>query len=832
MSEDTKEITAQPSYAPGSLCPVDVFSSDCYTSDPASENPLSKDEKSALRELVLTVTQTDKSSRRISVEQAWKSRLYQRGYQHLVPRRGGGWNLPGANTPWGVNGELAQNEIGQVNVYGKNHDIIVAALSSEVPKVRFFPAKTSQAPDVTAADAANKFKYYYCTSNNMEQKLAETASLFFTDGMSVWYTRSVASSKYGYIDENEIDPVIPETENQPESEEDLEQEFEATEQKTPRVREIVTVYGTLECKVPTSVQCIDDMPFLQLYDEVDLATAKALYPWMAHKIKPSSSGIGEIEFDRIARLNAKLNLGTTLVTGDSLERDVTIQRTFLRPSMFMDVKDKDTRASLIKKFPKGCFIDYAGTEFACAYAESMDDHITILHSNPGSGQNRRALGTSLLCTQERLNRLVDLQMDFFTKTVPNRYYNADAFDEGVFKQQSNIPGASIPFLPQGNLPASELIFTDPQVQAQPQLAEMIQWFEGGLAEDLTGALPSLFGGASDTNTVGNAVLQRNQALQRLGYPWKMIKAGVAESTRQAVQSAAKNNPDTIDDVVQGQGRITVELSDLNGNVLCYPESNSDFPESWSQRQAIFLEAVQNAPNNEFLKSLISLPGNARAIKSAIGLSELEVPGADSTEKQQAELEILLKSGPVPNPQLVTLQTEIAKAQAGMAQDVANNVPVPPEGAQVISQLQQQEASLPPQVSTVPVMQDASEEHVVEAAVCQQWLISPEGRAHKNGDKLQRDAWTNVHQHWTEHMQMAQRLTPPMQPPPPKASLTIDVSKLPPNVAAQVFTEYGLTAQPADFEEGQTHEVINEVESPTVGGGKVKQTQSIAGKPLS
>ncbi len=193
--EDQKDHT-QPEVVPGTLCPKNIFEGTCYTSDPAAKNPLTSEEKKTLLELVRIASATDPASRRIQTEQCWKARLFQRGYQRLIPRRNGGWSLPGAATAWGLGKvEANQTDCGQVNVYGRDHDIIISALSSEVPKVRFFPHKTDEAPDVTAADAANSYKYYFTSSNSLENKLGEIASYFFTDGMAVTFTRSVSAAQ-------------------------------------------------------------------------------------------------------------------------------------------------------------------------------------------------------------------------------------------------------------------------------------------------------------------------------------------------------------------------------------------------------------------------------------------------------------------------------------------------------------------------------------------------------------------------------------------------------------------------------------------------------------
>ena len=120
------------------LVAKNVFKGQTYTTDPASPEPLGKLEVEALTELCSIAGRTDPASRRITVEQCWRARLYQRGYQRLIPRKNGGWSLPGAGSAWGgAKVEQSNTDTGQINVYGRDHDVIVSALSSEVPKVRF-----------------------------------------------------------------------------------------------------------------------------------------------------------------------------------------------------------------------------------------------------------------------------------------------------------------------------------------------------------------------------------------------------------------------------------------------------------------------------------------------------------------------------------------------------------------------------------------------------------------------------------------------------------------------------------------------------------------------
>jgi hypothetical protein len=115
-------------------------------------------------------------------------------------------------------------------------------------------------------------------------------------------------------------------------------------------------------------------------------------------------------------------------------------------------------------------------------------------------------------------------------------------------------------------------------------------------------------------------------------------------------------------------------------------------------------------------------------------------------------------------------------------------------------MQQLQKTLPPLVSTVPVAQDESENHLIEGAASFIWLNSTEGQKFKYGTPKQRAAYANNHLHWQEHQTMAKQIAAANAPPqkPPSESLSVDVSKMPADVAVQALAKMGIKATPDDF----------------------------------
>ena len=810
--------------------PLGVYAPFDWSSEPFAD--LSDDAKGALMQLDILATKTDVAARRLEVEQVWEAIHFDRGYQHLLRGKQGGWILPGQASGFGPASQQNNNTIYDTNVYGSKGDIIVSALAREVPKVEFFPANPEWGPDIAAAEEAERFKEIWARNNDLHGLLVECARIFWNeDRVLIWTRYELNGQLYGFEDETESAPTTPEDvlnppdavptgqdglddfleqvkspvtgEDEAEGQEEQSLEMPEVPQRKARGMEVSSLYGKLDHKVPLAVDTLKEMQFVQLYRDLDVAVVKAMYPWIADKIKPGSDGNSEVELDRIARENTRQAVLGAYVTGDSLQRHTVEKHTWFRPSMFMDEKVNDSvRAELLEAFPNGCLLVKAGANYAFSRNESVDDHIEIAHALGGKGQNRRALGSSLISIQKRINDWVDLQDDFFKRTVPKKWMNSEAFDVEALKKQTNVPGSTGAFLPQPGLTsADQYIMVEPTPQPQASLADFIKWFLTTLSEEISGALPSLFGAATGENTVGNAQIQRDQALQRIGCPWNNIQKLFASAARHAVKCAADcRDGKKITQSFKDAGTITVNTSNLAGNVLCYPESDPSFPESSAQREAKLKALVDSSASIPQMASWIFSPGNLPILQDGLRLKGFKVEGASSITKQKNEFELLLRSGPMPNPKLQKVQETLQQAATEMQPKMAAGMPPDPKELAMVQQLTQMQKTLPPLVSTVPVAQDESELHALEAATCLIWLNSSEGEKFKAGSPQQRAAHENVHLHWSEHVAMAKQIALANAPPqkPPSESLSVDVSKMPPDVAVQALAKMGIKATPDSF----------------------------------
>lgn len=865
---------------------VGVFAPFPYSPEPFAE--LSPKAREVLMGLDDVATKTDVAARRMEVEQAWEAIHFDRGYQHLLHGKQGGWVLPGNNTGFGPQSQLDMASIYETNVYGPKGDIIVAALSREVPKVEFFPMNPEYAPDVVASEEAENFKLIWARNNNLHALLVECARIFWNeDRVLLWTRYELDGQKYGF--EGDGDETVPESttvtgKEQEESEESdgeklseaglsqptgqegqtdvLEAEsspaedgldallkeaesegtstivMEAGGARRPLGREVTTAFGKLDHKVPISVQEISEMPWVQVMIDVDVAVARATFPWIAEKIKVGSDGTSESQLDRIARENVRQAVLGAYVTGDSLSRHTTIKYSWFRPSFFLDESvDDETKAELLEKFPNGCLLAKAGREYAFSRNESLDAHVAISHPSAGKGQNRRAMGTALISVQKRINDWVDLLDDFFKRTVPKKWMNADAFDMEAIKTQPNTPGSISPFLPQPGLTtADQYIMVEPTPQPQPALPDFIKWFITSVSEEISGALPSLFGAPTNTETVGGIQIQRDQALQRVGCPWNNIQDLFAQAALQAVNCAKEcRDGKRITQNIPGSGNIVVNTANLAGNVLCYPEGNPAFPESWAQREQKLIDLINISAQVSAIGEWLYSPANLPALADGIRMKNFKVPGASSVQKQRLEFEYLLRSGPIDNPQFLTIKNNFDKGMVQVKQMIDEGKIIPDPVKETLEQAAQTLKSIPPLISSVPVAEDESELHAVEADTCFQWINSPEGMKFKTGDPKQKSSFQNVHLHWQQHIAMAKKIAAANAPPgkPPSESISAAVDKVPINVAIQLLGKMGVTATPDDFAQQEKSELQNKIASksiPEVLRSKPESNEAAVTKP--
>jgi len=817
-STSGKHKNSVPNYPPGTLIGVEWYRD--------GKVQLSAEEQNALKELIRELSNRDMAARREEVILIWKKRLYDRGFQHLLPQRNGGWQLPAVGTGYNPQ-DVNSRSMFVTNIYTPYRETIAAALTREIPTSHFGPVDPDSDIDITASEGANKIEEKIDRDNDLRGKMEDMSRYLWTDGRAMILTTfQKDGQQFGY--ETEDLGAVPEDEEKISQEETGETESvegeriesggqetgeedsgETTEggdeeNREPRAREVIEVDGSLEWKVPIKANNLAECSYAMRCREIDLQIAKAKYSDVADDLKPSQGGPGGDDIDRLARINVRLGVMDNYNTTDMMIYDVTEQKTFLRPAAILEVKDENIRATLLQKFSRGAYVTFCGETFCEAYNHTMDEHVTMIFARSGDGAHRPGLGDWLVPIQEVLNNWMELANDYFIRGVPAKWMDNEMFNIEATKDQVNMVGATHPFDREPGVTMEEVIWEETPAQFPEQLTGFIDNFAGELPQLLSGAFPALSGGgdSSPTDTMGGMMIQRDQALGRIGLPWRRIKEGIPNVKKQAIVLLAKNYEGSI--TITGSEAVTVEMESLRGNFRAFPETDENFPESYTQKQNRISQLFTDAATNPQIGELIYNADNLEVFKTALGVTDFYIPQIAAREKQLGEAAILLKAEPVPNPQLVQAQIQLKALQAqGLMATQAGGQPDPQMIAQA-QQLQQQMALMPPQVSSVPIDEEC-DDHVTEAATALKLINSPRGRELKNGTPEEMAGFQNLRLHYLEHKAAAaKQQTQPKGKPP---SVSIALKDLPAPEAAEAANMAGIPAKVSDFQEAEAAEAV-------------------------
>ena len=537
-----------------------------------------------------------------------------------------------------------------------------------------------------------------------------------------------------------------------------------------------------------------------------------------------------------------LSMQSSTATGDSLMRDVTKGRWWLRPAMYMDEScPKALRSWFWTTFPKGFLVVYAGSELAFVRNESMDEVLTEFHARSGNGQNRRALTESYAGPQMRVNVLVDLWDEFCRKEIPRVGLDKDVWNVPALRASSIRVGTLEPFqAPDGGRASADTIVPFPTPTHTPTLPDFIMWLTGPLAEQLTHAQQGLAGSqdANDPEKTATEVDKTDEnARSSFGESWKDILQGFAQMTTQAVAWNARVQPEEakFDTTFPGKGRVQAQIKDLKmGSAVARADGSANFPESWADRQRVWSKMLADAPANPVTASFLVDPRNISAMREFLP-KNIILPGVDAVEKQQGEFDVLLKTGPQDNPQFLKLQQIIQQGTAEAKQLAASGQQMPPDQMQQLQQGQQALQQMPPQISSVPVR--PTDNHAIEALVTLGMINGPEGRRLASSREPQDQAiFQNLNLHYQQHSDAAKKMAlENAKPVPPKTSITVDPSKLPPQEQAAALQIAGIPADAASITGDQAlqpHEITTTEKGVGPTGSELERKTSVVGKSLS
>lgn len=703
----------------------------------------------ALLTLLEGIEREDETLRLQQMRKFKKNNLFWHGFQYLFwSEADSDWRIPTRDQVEEISGREETRYIFDyvVNVFKAHGESIIAALSVDIPEVRFGPRDAQDPNDTRAVDAASNAVELINKWNRAKLLIIQALFYLSTEGFVASYTYNRKDAAYGqvkipqYTSEKRLSEVCTDCGAETAGQEvcptcggmvsQVEEDVPVLigEDLIPKGREVIEIYGALSVRVPAHVSKQADAGYLIHYNDADPAAFVEAYN------DPEINADESQSYDRSMRQSSLSMDGyeTTL-------RLATEKRCWLRRWMFnrLDKTYEDIVELLKSQYPNGVYFCAIGKKICAKRPESMDDHWTLTKAGPSKGVHADPLLQSIVPLQEMHNNLINLFQMQVEYGVPATYADEEVFDfDGQAKQES-APGYIYPVTPRPGQSIADAFHTEKTTTLSKESTQLLDFIMTS-EQFCSGSFPSIYGGPaqSGSKTLGEYEKSRSFALQRLSLVWYFINVWYGETAHKAVLSfidhQVEDEPLTTKVPTTGKWQTKwVKKADFVGSFdRLEPDVSTDFPMSFGQKRQVVSNLLQL--NNPEINSVLFAPENARIVQSYVGLTELNIPNEDQRNKQMREILILIGMGPIEDG------TEI--------------------------------------VGSVPVEPDI-DDHEVHIDICRTFLISNSGQDLKESNMR---AYANVLAHLLEHKKYLMMLTapPPMAPAPNK-----EVSK-PNGVATQ------------------------------------------------
>lgn len=647
-----------------------------------------------------------------------------------------------------------------VNIYKAHGEIIIGALTSGTPTVRFFPVDADDHEDTMTAKAASNISALIQRQNKARLLLMKSLFILYNQGFVACYNEQKEDSRFGTVSVDEFEsvdaferdhycpscgfhfgseqwqaghagdqgPVMspmacpqchatvqPEVDDTP-----TQVQNKVGTSERPKNREILEVYGPLNVKVPMWVREQGQTPYLDLETEESVYALRAIYPEIEDLIE--SVGYPE-SLERESRV-------PTLYRNDFPKGICTVQRVWLRPMAYTHYRRDDLeRMELEKTYPNGCYaVIINRTVIAEILSDELDAHWTINQNPLSETLHAEPIGGSLIPLQDITNELANLTLETIEFGLPEIFADNTVLDFDAYQKQEARPGQITP----ATVKAGGTLSQGFHEVKPASLSREVELFADRVtttSQFVMGTFPSIFGGAQDSRggSAKEYEMAKASGLQRLSTLWVILQEWWASVMAKSVRSFIKHMQED-EKFVTAKGNnflnVWIKQAEVGGNIgEVEPEVGETFPISWSQKRDVIMNLMQMQDPN--VTAVITHPENAGLVANIIGVPEMYIPGDDDRSKQLSEIAEMLQAEPqeVPDPMLPG-QTKV--------------------------------------MSTVPIDQEL-DNHPVEAEICKSWLIGPIGQDAK---KTNPAGYMNVLAHFKEHKAAEQQQQMAMQAPPP------------------------------------------------------------------
>lgn len=579
-----------------------------------------------------------------------------------------------------------------INIFRAHGESIIAALSNQVPAVRFPPDDADSEDDLATSKTYSKIADLITRHNKGKMLLLQALLFLWNQGIVCAYHAPKADKAFGNIDipnhdfqqrcpscgyiaddaessgdaENvdqantiknspDTGEEVQSQEAQPDTENPQEDQSQENQQtcpqcgqpmqltpvitgftSAPKSRVLVDIYGPLFVKIPYYSRTQNECGYLGLMIDQPISKLKTLFPHIADEID-SGGNSGDI-YEKIGRSPSQY-----LYTVNDNQYLRTLERWWLRTSEFECLSsDKDEeKKQLLKLFPDGAYVCQVGTVYAESRNEDLDKYWTIGKAGLSTYIHSDPLGEPLVPVQEMRNVLTNLTLETVEQGIATVFADPDVLDFDDFSQHELRPGTYVPAKAPKDKSMNQAFYEGPKAT----LSKDVPVFGKQLDQDgqfVVGSFPSIFGGPSEGNsrTASEYEQSRQMAMQRLSITWTMLNywwASLMEKCVKLYVETLVTDERYVIKEKENYVNVWIRQEELTGKVgEVEAEGAETFPVTTAQKQGLLFKLI--GLNNEMLNAALFDVENRKVVADSLSFPELSIPDENQRIKQAREIQ--------------------------------------------------------------------------------------------------------------------------------------------------------------------------------------------------
>lgn len=542
------------------------------------------------------------------------------------------------------------------NIYKAHGESIIAALSANIPSVRFPPDDADDDDDLATSKVYDKIADLILRHNKFKVNVFLKALLFlWNQGLVCAYHAPKSDKAFGEVNIPNYKKGLTCPQCESENPVDEEEMFDGMPcptcgtpmqetpvldgfDKSPKSRVMIDCFGPLFVKVSYYARSQKGTPYIIKSEDLPRAFLKDQFPHIADKI---DNDLGEAgQYERLARTPSSYSSYNSIDTND--QNNICFKQVWLRPWTLEDLpKENEKEKEKLKKlFPNGIYVGYVGTSYAESEDQDGDKYWTIGQAGLSQYIHSDPLGQPLIPIQEITNVHLNLTEETIEHGIPSVFADPGVLNFEVYSRHEARPGFVFPAKPKPGQRLADAFFEGSRATLSRELAGFSKQLEQ-MGQFVSGSFPSIYGGAAEgkSRTAAEYNMSRQMALQRLSICWAFIVDWTARMLEKCVHLFVENMIEDEKYVVkEGDNYINVWIrrAELTGHVGEVEAEGADsFPVSTPQKQALLMKLIEL--NNEFINGALYSPENRKLLADYLSNPDFKIPGEVQRSLQVYEI---------------------------------------------------------------------------------------------------------------------------------------------------------------------------------------------------